>query len=206
MTHLYTSQELSQILAQEQHACLRGERLNLTPATTRINPVVDPFLNLEGLQKFRAFCDFRDAVHDYQRQHQVSGLVWRTFTVQDQSICYPEIDDHLIALEQDLAVLSAHKPLIVKFWQQTTQNLQPYQQMGKHQPHQLITAQQIDYLAQRSEWAYLHKLDYPGALEITLQLGWGSPKDALYQKYWPHSGCYFIHAVASGQVPQSAYY
>jgi hypothetical protein len=84
--------------------------------------------------------------------------------------------------------------------------MKQYQQMGKHIPHSPVSLQQIEFQSQRSEWAYLHKLEYPGALEITLQLGWGSPKEALYQKYWPLSGCCFIHAVASDQLPRSAYY
>jgi hypothetical protein len=206
MARLYTTQELARILAQERAACLRGDRLNLTTTTTRINPVVDPFVNVEGIQKFRAFCDFRDEIHEYQRQYEVSGLIWRTFTAQGQSIHYPEVDEHLIALPQDLKLLATYKESVLTFWQQVSQEMAVYQQMGKHVPHHPVNFRQIEYQAQRSEWAYLHKLEYPGALEITVQLGWGNPKEALYQKYWPDSGCCFIHAVASGQIPQGAYY
>ena len=206
MAQIYTTQDLAQILAQEREACLRGDRLSLTASTTRFHPVVEPFVNAEGVQKFTAYCDFRDAVHEYQRKHQVSGLLWRKFTVKDVSLEYPEVDDHLVALPQDLEILAAHKTLVLKFWQQIAQGMETYCHQAKHIPHSPVSSPQIEIQSQRSEWAYLHKLEYPGALEITLQLGWGCPKEALYQKYWPLSGCCFIHAVEPGRVPQSAYY
>jgi hypothetical protein len=206
MARLYTTPELAQILAQERDACLRGDRLNLTTPPTLFNPVVDPFVNVEGIQKFRAFCDFRDAIHAYQQEYDVSGLVWRTFSINDQSIHYPEVDEHLIALPNDLEILATYKNSVFKFWQQVTDGMALYRQMGKQTPHQPTNPNDIDQRAQRSEWAYLHKLDYPGALEIAIQLGWGNPKEALYQKYLPTSGCCFIHAVSSGQIPQGAYY
>jgi hypothetical protein len=205
MAQIYTTHDLAQILAQEREACLRGDRLSLTASTTQFNPVVEPFVNAEGVQKFTAYCDFRDAVHDYQRQHQVSGLLWRKFTVKGLSLEYPEVDDHLIALPEDLEILAAHKPLVLKFWQQLAQGMETYCHAAKHIPHSPVSSPQIEIQSRRSEWAYLHKLEYP-ALEITLQLGWGCPKEALYQKYWPISGCCFIHAVEPGRVPQSTYY
>jgi hypothetical protein len=205
MAQSYTTQDLAQILAREREACLRGDRLSLTASTTRFNPVVEPFVNVEGVQKFTAYCDFRDAVHDYQRTHQVSGLLWRKFTVKGLSLEYPEVDDHLIALPEDLEILAAHKPLVLKFWQQLATGMETYCHQAKHIPHHPVSLPQSEIQSQRSEWAYLHKLEYP-ALEITLQLGWGCPKEALYQKYWPLSGCCFIHAVEPGRVPQSTYY
>ncbi|WP_404790664.1 hypothetical protein [Altericista sp. CCNU0014] len=206
MAQIYTSQDLAQILAREREACLRGDRLSLTASTTRFNPIVEPFVNAEGVQKFTAFCDFRDAVHDYQRTHQVSGLLWRRFTVKGLSIEYPEVDEHLIALPQDLEILALHKPPVLDFWRRIAQGMETYCHQGKHSPHSPVSSSEIELQSQRAEWAYLHKLEYPGALEITLQLGWGCPKEASYQKHWPLSGCCFIHAVEPGRVPQSAYY
>ncbi|MGB8700056.1 MAG: hypothetical protein WCD18_11625 [Thermosynechococcaceae cyanobacterium] len=206
MARIYTTHELAQILRQEQAACLRGDRLNLTTTQTRFNPVVDPFVNVEGIQKFRAFCDFRDAVHAYQQEHQVSGLTWRTFVVNGQSIHYPEVNDNLIALPQDLEILKAHKGDVLVFWQTVTQDMDLYRQVGKHFPHCPVSQNQVEAQAQTSEWAYLHKLEYGGALEMTLQLGWGNPQDALFQKYWPLSGCCFIHGVEPSQMPRSTYF
>ncbi|HEY9824203.1 MAG TPA: hypothetical protein V6D19_02060 [Stenomitos sp.] len=205
MAQIYTTQELARILERERAACLRGDRLNLN-ATAGFNPVVDPFLNVEGLQKFSAFCDFRESVHQYQRMYQVSGLLWREFCVNGQSILYPEIDEHLIAIPEDLEILALYKDKVLQFWQQTTQGMALYQQVAKHFPPSSVDLSQVEYQSLRSEWAYLHKLEYPGALEVAIQLGWGSPKEALYQKYWPGSGCCFIHAVTPGQIPQGVYY
>jgi hypothetical protein len=206
MTRLYTTQELAQILAQEREACLRGDRLNLTTPTPRVNPVVDTFVNVEGVQKFKAFCDFREAVHAYQRSHDVSGLLWRTFEVKSQSICFPEVDEHLIALPQDLEILATYKTAIFIYWQQAAQGMDLYRQQLKPIPAEPTTSIQAELDACQAQWAYLHKLEYAEALEITVQLGWGNPKEALYQKNWPESGCCFIHAVEPGQRLRSAYY
>jgi hypothetical protein len=205
MTRLYTTQELAQILAQERDACLRGERLNLTTPTPRVNPVVDTFVNVEGVQKFRAFCDFRDAVHAYQRSHEVSGLLWQTFSVKSQTICFPEVDEHLIALPEDLKVLATYRMPVFNFWREVAQGMDLYRQQPKPMPSTPTTIVQAELDACQAEWAYLHKLEFAQALEITVQLGWGNPKDAPYKKHWPESGCCFIHAVESGQTLRSAY-
>lgn len=206
MARIYTTQELLQILTQEREACLRGQRLKITSPATTFNPVVDPFLNVEGIQKFTAFCDFREAIHDYQRQYGVSGLIWRTCTFKGRSLHYPEIDDHLIALPEDLATLTMYLGSIYLFWREVTQDMEYYLQRDKQTPHYPIGVEEIDPIVTRAEWASLHKLETATALELAIQLGWGNPKEALYQKNWPQSGCQFIHAVEPGHLPRSAYY
>ena len=78
-----------------------------TPATG--NPVIDRFLKSEGVQKFTAYQNFKAAVHEYQREHQVSGIVWREIAVKGNTLRYPAVDDELIALPVDLITLKAAK-------------------------------------------------------------------------------------------------
>ncbi len=81
MSKVYTTQELIQILAAERQACLKGKRLKLEIPVSG-NPVIDQFLITDGLQQFTAYQDFKTAIHDYQRENQVSGIIWREVTVK----------------------------------------------------------------------------------------------------------------------------
>jgi len=62
-------------------ACLLGQRLNLA-AKVSGNPLIDKYLRSDGIQKFTAYQDFKAAVHRYQREHRVSGIVWRQLTLR----------------------------------------------------------------------------------------------------------------------------
>src|SRR4028119_271519 len=104
MSEVYSTEELIQILADERRACMNGERLNLA-ASASGNPLIDQFLKPDGIQKFSAYRDFKAAVHRYQRQHQVSGIVWRQLTMKGTTLRYPAVDDQLVALEDGLEIL-----------------------------------------------------------------------------------------------------
>ena len=104
MNKVYTTLELIQILAAERQACLKGERLKLD-VTVSGNPVIDQFIPTEGLQKFTAYQDFKASIHEYQRENQVSGIVWKDLTVKGKTFHYPEVDAQLIALNTDLEIL-----------------------------------------------------------------------------------------------------
>ena len=104
MSNIYNTQELIQILATERQACLKGERLKLD-VTVSGNPFIDQFVRTDGLQRFTAYQDFKSSIHEYQRENQVSGIIWKDMTVKGKNLHYPEIDTELIALESDLEIL-----------------------------------------------------------------------------------------------------
>ncbi len=91
MSEVYSTEELIKILADERRACMNGERLNLT-ASLSGNPLIDRFLKPDGFQKFSAYRDFKAAVHHYQRQHQVSGIIWKKQALKGKTLRYPAID------------------------------------------------------------------------------------------------------------------
>lgn len=115
MSKVYTTEELIQILAAERLACLKGERLKLE-VTVSGNPIIDQFIRTDGLQKFTAYQDFKNAIHDYQRDYQISGIVWKEISVKGKILRYPEVDTQLIALSSDLEILQAAKNHILEFW------------------------------------------------------------------------------------------
>jgi hypothetical protein len=201
MPEIYSTEELIQILSRERQACMNGQRLNLAAMPSGINPLLDRFVNSDGIQRFTAYRDFRTAIHQYQIEHQVSGIVWSSMTVDGKTCVYPKIHEHLISLPSDLAVLRAEKMSIVQFWQTITTGLDLYLSMNSGKLHQLVGQQDVDRILQRSEWAVLSQQGKAETLELILQLGWGKPEGAVYRRGFPESGSEYIHAVQPGYVP-----
>lgn len=201
MPKVYSTAELIKILEEERQACLHGRRLNLTETPATGNPVIDRFLKSEGVQKFTAYQNFKAAVHEYQREHQVSGIVWREMAVKGNTLRYPAVDDELIALPVDLITLKAAKISMLEFWQQVTAGMDLYLSINSGKDFRSIEPVDVEAIAQRTEWASLSKWEKLDFLEILLQLGWGKPEEACYKRGWPTSGSEYIHAVKPGQRP-----
>ncbi len=125
MSKVYTTEELIQILAAERQACLKGERLKLE-VTVSGNPLIDQFIRTDGLQKFTAYQDFKAAIHDYQRENRVSGIIWHEVNVKGKTVRYPQIDSELIALGNDLEILQSAKNSILEFWYEVTSEMDLY--------------------------------------------------------------------------------
>ncbi|MBD2387633.1 hypothetical protein [Cylindrospermum sp. FACHB-282] len=200
MTKVYTTQQLIQVLAAERQACLKGERLKLE-LTVSGNPVLDQFIRTDGLQQFSAYQDFKAAIHDYQRENQVSGIIWKDVTLKGQTLHYPEVDAELIALASDLEILKASKNSIWEFWFVVTAAMDLHLSFSNGKLYQQVSIIDVERIAQRTEWASLWKYENSNFLEIILQLGWGKPEEAKYKRGRPHSGSEFIHAVNPGNQP-----
>ncbi|HAX75684.1 MAG TPA: hypothetical protein DCY88_07595 [Cyanobacteria bacterium UBA11372] len=201
MSKVYSTDELLQILASERQACLTGKRLKLTTKVSG-NPVIDMFLKAEGLQKFTAYQDFKAAVHDYQREHEVSGIVWRQMTVKGISLHYPAVDDQLIAIPSDIETLKAAKTSMLAFWHEVTAGMDLYLSMNNGRDFRQILPTDVDRISDRTEWVNLCKWENAkNFLEIVLQMGWGNPEEASYKRGWPNSGSEYVHAVNPGNKP-----
>ncbi|MEH2370789.1 hypothetical protein [Nostoc sp.] len=200
MSKVYTTQELIQILAAERQACLKGKRLKLEIKVSG-NPVIDQFISTDGLQQFTAYQDFKAAIHDYQKENRVSGIIWREVTVKGKNLHYPEIDTELIALNGDLEILKAAKNSIVEFWYEVTIGMDLYLSFNNSKQHQKIVTSDVERIVQRTEWASLCKWENSSFLEMILQLGWGKPEEAYYKRGRPRSGSEYIHAVNPGNRP-----
>ncbi len=201
MSKIYTQAELINILEAERQACLHGRRLNLTETHSTGNPVIDRFLKSEGVQKFTAYQNFKAAIHEYQREHQVSGIVWREMTVKGNTLNYPAVDDELIALPVDLMTLKSAKMTMLAFWRQVTVEMDLYLSINSGKDFRSIEPRDVEAIVQRTEWVNLWKWEKLDFLEILLQLGWGKPEEAYYKRGWPTSGSEYIHAVKPGQKP-----
>ncbi|MDF5734464.1 MAG: hypothetical protein V7L04_11180 [Nostoc sp.] len=200
MSKVYTTQELIQILAAERQACLNGKRLKLEIKVSG-NPLIDQFLRTDGLQQFTAYQDFKTAIHDYQRENRISGIIWREVTVKGKNLNYPEVDTELIALISDLEILKAAKNSIVEFWYEVSMGMDLYLSFNNSKQYQQIVTSDLERIVQRTEWASLCKWENSSFLEMILQLGWGKPEEAYYKRGRPRSGSEYIHAVNPGNRP-----
>lgn len=200
MSQVYSTEELIEILALERLACMKGERLNLR-AKASGNPAIDCLLDVEGLQKFTAYQDFKATIHRYQRERLVSGIVWRQLTVKGKTLRYPVVDEDLIALEGDLETLKRHQGAVLAFWQSVTPGMELYLSLGAGKDFQPIAPGEVERLAGRTQWANLWKWEKSDFLEMVLQLGWGKPSEASYRRGWPASGSEYVHAVKPGARP-----
>ncbi|MBC6480729.1 MAG: hypothetical protein GDA56_26125 [Hormoscilla sp. GM7CHS1pb] len=200
MSQVYSTEELIEILASERQACIKGERLNLK-AKASGNPAIDCLLNVEGLQKFTAYQDFKATVHRYQRERQVSGIVWRHLQVKGKTLHYPVVHEQLIALSRDLEILKAHQAEVLAFWQEVTLGMELYLTVASGKDYRPIAPGEVEGLARRTEWVYLWKWEKSDFLEMVLQLGWGKPSEASYRRGWPASGSEYVHAVKPGARP-----
>ncbi len=200
MSQVYTTQELIQILADERRACLNGERLKLK-VTVSGNPVIDQFIKTDGLQKFTAYQDFKAAIHEYQREYQVSGIVRKTITVKGKTLDYPAVDSQLITLPNDLQILKDAKNSILNFWYEVTTDMDLYLSVDNSKQYQPIELVDVERIVNRTEWSSLWKWENSQFLEIILQLGWGKAESAAYKRDFPASGSEYIHAVNPGNKP-----
>ena len=200
MSEVYTTEELIKILTDERQACLTGKRLKLDVKISG-NPVIDQFIRTEGLQKFTAYQDFKAAIHEYQKEHLVSGILWREVYLKGEMLRFPEVDGQLIALQNDLKILQAAKSSILDFWYKVTVNMDFYLSVSNGKQYQQINIEDIKRIEERTQWASLWKWEKSNFLEIILQLGWGKPEEACYKRGFPQSGSEFIHAVNPGKQP-----
>jgi hypothetical protein len=82
----YTTEQLLEFLDQELRATWKGERVLLSSAERLDNPVISKAIGTDKLSKVFAIQDFRAQIHDYQRQHGVSGLIWHTCNFRGRSL------------------------------------------------------------------------------------------------------------------------
>ncbi|MGD1860501.1 MAG: hypothetical protein ACFB0E_11090 [Leptolyngbyaceae cyanobacterium] len=178
---VYTTAELLDFLDQELRAAWRGERVVLS-SDQRLNPVVAKAIGAEKLSKVFAVQDFRDQIHQYQREHNVSGLVGHTCRFQGRSHQFPELHPQLIATEADKAALQTAKAGVIEFWRTSIQNLRLWRSGAPPLPLEMATVER--WIAE-AEWA---EVDATRS-ELYLRLCWGDPKICHYDWARPDSGC-----------------
>jgi hypothetical protein len=198
---VYSTAELIDILAQERSNCLKGRRLNLAATPSGINPLLDRFIEPMGIQKFTAYENFRQTIHQYQHEHQVSGLIWVEVQVGQDILQFPRLHEQLVSLQSDRRVLRAAKAQVVEFWRSCLGEMMLFLSVQQGKVFEALDQAGAERIISRSQWAVVEVQGRDRGLEIILQLGWGNPEEALYRRGFPESGSEFIHAVFPGKHP-----
>lgn len=188
----YTTQDLINILDQELRAHWKGERVLLSSEQRLDHPVVAKALGSEKLSKVFGYRDFQSQIHQYQLEHGVSGLVWRTHQFCDQTVRSPELHSQLIAIPSDKDTLIAATSDVLTFWRQATAQMSYW--LSGHDPEP-VTPERIDAWIQQTEWAEIEA----ARTELYLNLCWGQPHECHYQWAQPESGC--IRVIAAIAQP-----
>ncbi|MEA5419365.1 hypothetical protein VB712_09005 [Spirulina sp. CCNP1310] len=191
----YTTAELIDILDREMRASCQGKRVLLS-AEARLNadPVLALALGADKISNVYAFREFREQIHQYQREQGVSGLIWRTCQFQGHPLTFPELHNQLIAIPADLELLREAKADVLAFWRRVSFPLRLWL-LGKED--QEITPNFVEELAREAEWA---EVDVT-MTEVYLGLCWGKPEERHCQWAFPESGCRRI--VATPGVPSA---
>lgn len=190
----YTTEELIKFLELELRATWGGQRLIFNTSEKLANPVVAKAIDLNKTSKVFVFRDFRQQIHQYQRDHQVSGVVWRSVSFQDKSLEFPEVHNQLIPIEGDKEILIQAKSSVIDFWREVTQGMKYYLAGDRTSA---VTDGVLEQLYREGEWAELDA----GQEEVYLGLCWGNPREYIYKWAKPESGYHRI--IASRNQPSS---
>jgi len=188
----YTTQQLIEILDDELRATWHGKRIVMSSDHRLSNPVIAKALGTEKLSKVFAYQDFRRQIHDYQHQHDVSGIIWKTCHFQGKTVEVPEVHGQLVPIDADKRTLMAAKASILQFWQAHTPDMM-FWLTGESLKQ--IAGSDVYRLVSEAEWV---ELDV-GQTELYLSLCWGTPQECHYQWAWPNSWCERI--IASRSTP-----
>ena len=190
----YTTEDLIKFLELELRATWGGKRLIFNAEEKLDNPVLAKAVDLDKMSRVFVFRDFREQIHEYQKQHKISGVVGRNVIFQDKSLTFPEVYNQLIAVEGDKEILMRAKQKVLNFWHEVTDGMKYYLANDRNSP---IDANLFKELCEEAQWAELDA----GKEEVYLGLCWGHPKEYIYQWAKPESG--FHRIIASNSEPSS---
>jgi hypothetical protein len=179
---VYSTEQLIDILEQEMRASVQGKRVLLSAEERFNDPVLSLALGTEKIGRVYAYREFREQIHQYQREHQVSGLIWRTCRFQGVTVRFPELHNQVIAIAPDKLTLQSAKAEVVNFWRQVTRDLQFWLIGSEQQP---ISPELVETFIQEAEWAEVDAT----LTDLYLGLCWGKPEERHYQWALPESGC-----------------
>lgn len=186
----YSTQQLIDILDRELRATWKGERILLSSAQRLDNPVIEKAIDLKKVGKVFAYQDFRQQIHQYQQNYQVSGIIWRTCTFAGRSLRYPELHNQLVPVAGDKDLLMQYKETVLSFWREMTRGMNYWLVANHRRP---LSLDALEGLIAEAEWAEVDAAQ----TELYLGLCWGNPQE--YQYLWakPQSGCHRVIAAVT---------
>jgi hypothetical protein len=215
MEPIKTTEELLEILHQEQMACVKGERVfplgdNADEMAIAHGGLLGAFLGGKGMVAVATYHSFRDAVREYQLKHNISGLSISEISLNGKTHRFPVPEDQLLILDSDMEILKLAKDAVVQaFVEYCEQNSPVYishlMTFKDHSEYCIeTTLGYVKHFADSVQWAVLGINDEDSGLcghGISIELGWGDPTKAPYRDN-KEADSMFFHA--ESRCPWSA--
>jgi len=174
---LYTTEELVQILKDEQMACIKGERTFPMPKNAEEIASQTPLGSILGAQRlFEVGCyhEFRDQVQKYQLKNNISGLEVKVCIIGGRLYRLPRPVHQLELTKDDYQVLKLAKDAVVDAFLSGVDEFTYLSFSHEDKSHAQFdietTIKYVRHFAGFCDWAEIIKAD---ELEITINLGYG---------------------------------
>lgn len=117
------------------------------------------------------YWDIKEQVHEYQKEHNVSGIFWKEWTYQGKTINCPTLHDQLIAIPGDKNILSDNSESVWKWWICVTRSLELWQSLNNADT--LTNMSEIIAVKNRAEWIETFIVSGLSRWEIYISFNWG---------------------------------
>ena len=183
-----TTEELIAILEAEKTAYTKGNRVvpylppNADEVAAERYGIVGAVLGAENLTNMAYYHKFLQKVWEYQKQHQISGLIVETVLLGNKIYRFPVAAEQLLLVEGDLDILRAAVTQVMEAFAEYVNSHSVYLCYTHHDKwdgeHNIQTTLEfIQYEATNADWAKIIAFD--GDPCVSLSLGWGNPHSAM---------------------------
>jgi hypothetical protein len=139
--------------------------------------IVGAVLGSENINQVVNYRKFQEVIWEYQRQHQISGIIIKTVQLGDKTYRFPVPLKELLALENDLDILKAAVPRVIEAFTEYVSSRPLYLCYTAYDKwdgeHHIQTT--LDYIKHEAGYAHWAEITVEEDTNVSLSLGWGNP-------------------------------
>lgn len=182
-----TTEELFALLESKKFSWIKDEKAvtqisyNAYKLAVDYYEIVSAVLGSENTNQTLTYAKLKEIVWEYQRQHQISGVIIETVQLGDKAYRFPVSPKELLAVEGDLDILKAAVPRVIEAFTDYV-NSRPiylcYTAYDKWdaEHHVQTTLEYIKHEARYADWA---EITVDDDTNVSLSLGWGNPNSLV---------------------------
>ncbi|MBD2076310.1 hypothetical protein H6F86_20985 [Phormidium sp. FACHB-592] len=191
---IYTPEELEQICLNEVNSFMDKKKVpqsvllveqdieTANSIATDLMGELGSFIGAKRLLEINSYWEFRDRVHEYQKQYNVSGLTFGEMTVDGKLVKFPKVCGQLILLPDDMDVLKAFVPRAIELFRHWSERNNAYVRYvanlkGGWEFDVETNLRHIEYVSESADWV---ELDFflPSSghhdESMMIEVGWGN--------------------------------
>ncbi|MBD2184949.1 hypothetical protein H6S82_01740 [Planktothrix sp. FACHB-1355] len=182
-----TTEELLALLESKLFSGIKDEitetEISYTAYKLAVNfyELVNAIWEGEHTNQTISYEELKGIVWEYQRQHQISGVIIETVHLGNKTYRFPVALKELLVLESDLDILKAAVPRVIEAFTEYA-NSRPiylcYTAYDKWdaEHHIQTTLEYIKHEATYADWA---EITVDDDTNVSLSLGWGNPNSSV---------------------------